>query len=189
MARVHPVELDVGIADADMELDREAAFACDVSAGPDQVPLDHRVGQAHRASLLDLGEPAPGRGLDLGGRRASVVDAERRAIGQDRLEADDVLIVDSVAHGCLEGLSVIRRRDAALRDALCDRLHTHDFPRRRTGDCADVGYAAKLLRPVAAIDDVGADPGSGEEAPVYLSRTERTATLGVLRRRAERGQV
>ena len=42
MARVHAVQLDVGIADADMELDREAPLPRDVGAGPDQVPLQHR---------------------------------------------------------------------------------------------------------------------------------------------------
>ena len=91
----------------------------------------------------------PGRRLDLGGARRLVVDAQGRAVGEDRLEADgiapDGIAPDGGAQGRLEGLPESGRRDAASRDALGHRFHAHDLARRRSRDGAEIGHRAELL--------------------------------------------
>ena len=68
------VKLDIRVTAANMELHWEVFLACDVSASPQQVPLQHLISDARCARAFNFGKPVAGRTRHFARARRGVID-------------------------------------------------------------------------------------------------------------------
>ena len=151
--------------------------------------LQYLIGDACVAGSLDLSQPGAGGARDFTRPRRHIIDGQRRTVGDDRFQADHV-VMQGRAERRFEGIGVTGGADAAARgDALGHRFHAHDFTRRRIGNHAQFLDRAQLFRAVTRINQQHFKTGGAHETLVDLARAQFQAARNIILGRGEFRQI
>src|SRR5438876_1114269 len=96
------------------------------------------------------------------------IEIETEAVGHDGLEPDRPLGRLRECAGV--GRSEAIRTDVSASELLGYRLQPDDLPGRLTGDLRHLLRGQQLTATVARVDEIPADAGCGQQAPVHLGR-------------------
>src|SRR5262249_56522229 len=125
--RVAEVQHDVGVAESDMELQRQA----EINPGPQNVPEQHWVVKTGLSGLRASAQPVPRGAGDITGRGAFWIEIETEAVRHDGLEPDRPL--SRLRERAGVGGSEAIRADVAVGKLLGYRLQPDDLPGRLAG--------------------------------------------------------
>ncbi len=177
--RVGPVQPDIGVTEADMELQRLA----DVDGGPDQMPEQDRIDNPRRRVGIKRAEQAACRRRDLrrGGPRR--IEVESEPVSDDRFITDRPRCCRLSGEFFGEGPGPGgggRPRPGCL---LGHYLEPDNVASRRAARPHQLLGGGHLVALVAGIDQPLAHPGRRQQAPVHLRRAKFSAAPQVVLRR------
>src|SRR2546430_7924169 len=132
------------------------------------MPEQDRVVKTGLPVLRAPTQPVPRGAGDITGRRPFRIEIETEAVGHDGLEPDRPLGRLRECAGV--GRSEAIRTDVSASELLGYRLQPDDLPGRLTGDLRHLLRGQQLTATVARVDEIPADAGCGQQAPVHLGR-------------------
>src|SRR5215831_18133514 len=151
--RVATVQHDVGVAEPDMELQRQA----EINPGPQNVPEQDRVIETGLPILRASAQPVPRGASDIAGRGAFWIEIETKAVSHDGLEPDRRLGRPRERAGVSK--SEASRADVTAGELLGYRFQPDNLPGRLARDLRHLLHGQQLTATVAGVDEIAADAG------------------------------